>query len=163
LASLAVPAQKRKTGPAKSPTKSPTKSHKPIVVSAIDTDALKQLISEQRERPLLVNFWATWCDPCRDEMPSIKALQQRLAGRPFTVVAVNHGESAQRVQEFVRRLALEFRVLLDPNQDAARAWQVRVLPASFLVGPDGRVRYRVIGEIDWATAVAVETVTRLLP
>ncbi len=85
-----------------------------------------------------------------------------MAGRPFAVLAINFGESGQRAGDFIKRAGLDLTVLLDPNQDAARAWRVRLLPASFLVGRDGRVRYSVVGEIDWTGAAAVGTVRRLL-
>jgi peroxiredoxin len=67
-----------------------------------------------------------------------------------------------RVGEFVKREALGFPVLLDPNQDASRAWRVRVLPSSFLVDAEGRVRYTVIGEMDWASQESFDTVQVLL-
>jgi thiol-disulfide isomerase/thioredoxin len=119
-------------------------------------------LAEYRGRLVLLNFWATWCEPCRDEMASIHKLQERLSGRPFAVLLVNYGESRARVAEFVKRESMGFPILLDPNQDAPRAWRVRVLPSSFLVGPDGRVRYSVIGEIDWVSGDAVELVQSLL-
>jgi thiol-disulfide isomerase/thioredoxin len=119
-------------------------------------------LADYQGRVVLVNFWATWCEPCRAEMTSMHRLQERLAGRPFTVLLVNHGEARMRVGDFVKREALAFPVLLDPNQDAARAWRVRVLPSSFLVGADSRVRYTVIGEMDWASPESVEKVEALL-
>ena len=112
---------------------------------------------------VLVNFWATWCEPCREEMPSMQRLRERLAARPFTILAVNYGESAMRAADFVKRAALDLTVLLDPGQAAARAWRVRILPASVLVGLDGRARYAVIGEVDWMSRDALDTVERLLP
>ncbi|HZN49218.1 MAG TPA: TlpA disulfide reductase family protein [Methylomirabilota bacterium] len=119
-------------------------------------------IADYRGRVVLVNFWATWCEPCRAEMASMQRLQERLAGRPFTVLLVNYGEARMRVGEFVKREALGFSVLLDPNQDASRAWRVRVLPSSFLVDAEGRVRYTVVGEMDWASQESVDTVQTLL-
>jgi hypothetical protein len=95
-------------------------------------------------------------------MVSMQRLKERLAGQPLTILAVNYGESKQKVGEFVRRLAIDLPVLLDPGQQAARAWKVRVLPASFLVGPDGRARYTIVGELDWASDGAVEAVRGLL-
>ena len=92
----------------------------------------------------------------------MRRLQERLAGKPFTVLLVNHGEARVRVRDFVSREALALSVLLDPNQDASRAWRVRVLPSSFLVGADGRVRYTVIGEMDWASPESVEAIQTLL-
>jgi thiol-disulfide isomerase/thioredoxin len=120
-------------------------------------------LARYRGRVVLVNFWATWCEPCREEMPSMQRLQERLAGQPFTVLAVNYGESAARIQAFLERVPLRFPVLLDRNQEASRAWRVRFLPVSFLVGPDGAIRHHVVGELDWASAAAVDAVRALLP
>lgn len=119
-------------------------------------------LGDYRGRVVLVNFWATWCEPCRAEMATMQRLQDRLAGEPFTVLLVNYGEARLRVGEFARREALALSILLDPNQDASRAWRVRVLPSSFLVDADGRVRYTVMGELDWASRESVETVQTLL-
>jgi thiol-disulfide isomerase/thioredoxin len=127
-----------------------------------DLSGRSHAMADYRGRVVLVNFWATWCEPCRAEMASMLRLQERLAGRPFTVLLVNYGEARMRVGEFVKREALGFPVLLDPNQDASRAWRVRVLPSSFLVDAEGRVRYTVIGEMDWASQESFDTVQVLL-
>ena len=119
-------------------------------------------LADYQGRVVLLNFWATWCEPCRAEMASMQTLQERLSGRPFVVLLVNYGEARARVADFVKREAIAFPILLDPNQDAPRAWRVRLLPSSFLIAPDGRVRYSVIGEIDWAQADTVELVQNLL-
>jgi len=119
-------------------------------------------LADYRDRVVLMNFWATWCEPCRAEMASIEKLQDRLAGRPFAVLLVNYGEARARVADFVKRESIGATILLDPNQDAPRVWRVRVLPWSFLIGPDGRVRYSVIGEIDWASDDAIDVVQGLL-
>jgi thiol-disulfide isomerase/thioredoxin len=122
-------------------------------------------LDDLRGQVVLVNFWATWCEPCREEMPSMQRLKERLASRGFSVVAVNFGEAAARVATFVRDtgVPLDFLFLLDPGQQAARAWRVRVLPASFLVGLDGRVRYSVLGELDWTRPDVEAAVRGLLP
>ena len=118
-------------------------------------------LADYRDHVVLVNFWATWCEPCRAEMASMQQLKERLAGKPFVVLLVNYGEARARVADFLKRESVEGTILLDPNQDAPRAWRVRVLPSSFLIGPDGRVRYSVIGEIDWASPDAIEVVQEL--
>src|SRR5215207_442354 len=97
-------------------------------------------LADYRGKVVLVNFWATWCEPCKDEMPSMVKLKEKLAAQPFEVLVVNFGESPSRVGEFLARENLPLTALLDPNKDAARAWRVRVLPGSFLVGRDGRAR-----------------------
>jgi peroxiredoxin len=127
-----------------------------------DLSGRPHALADYRGTIVLLNFWATWCEPCRAEMASMRRLQERLAGKPFTVLLVNHGEARVRVGDFVKREALALSVLLDPNQDASRAWRVRVLPSSFLVGADGRVWYAVVGEMDWASPESVETIQALL-
>lgn len=131
-------------------------------LSLADLAGATHTLAEYRDRVVVVNFWATWCEPCIAEMASMQKLQERLAGRPFALLFVNYGETRMRVADFVKRHGLAAPVLLDPNQDAARAWRVRLLPSSFVIGPDGRVRYSVIGEIDWASDEAVEVVRGLL-
>ncbi len=128
-----------------------------------DTAGRPHTLADYRGKVVLVNFWATWCEPCRDEMATMRILRERLSGQPFEIVTVNYGESEAKVTAFFKSAGLDFPALLDPNQEAPRAWRVRVLPASFLVGRDGRVRYSVIGEIDWAADEAVKTVRTLLP
>ncbi len=141
----------------------PWKERKAPPLALRDLAGALHALADYRGKVVLVNFWATWCEPCREEMPSMQRLKQHFAGRAFAVLAVNSGESDIRAGDFLKRSSLDLTVLLDPGQDASRAWRVRVLPASFLVGSDGRVRYGVIGEIDWMSAAAVETVRRLLP
>ncbi len=120
-------------------------------------------LAHYRGRVVLLNFWATWCPPCRDEMPALQALHARLSDRPFTVLGVNYGEAPARIESFLGRAPVGFPLLLDPRHEAITAWGVRTLPATFLVGPDGEVRYRIIGELDWAAADIVARVRRLLP
>ena len=119
-------------------------------------------LADYRGKVVLINFWATWCEPCRDEIPSMQRLAERLRGQPFAILGVNHGEAHSRVREFAERMRIGFGILLDPNLEAPRAWRVRILPASFLVAKDGRVRYRVIGEMDWVSDDAVHAVRGLL-
>jgi len=119
-------------------------------------------LARYRGQVVLVNFWATWCEPCRQEMPSMQRLRERLAGKPFTVLAVNVDEPDLRVRQFLTQTRLELPVLLDPGKTVTRAWSVRVLPTSFLVGPDGRARYRLVGDIDWSSDTVVGIVTQLM-
>jgi len=120
-------------------------------------------IASYRGSVVLVNFWATWCEPCRYEMPSIQRLREKLAGKPFGVLMVNVDEPDARVRRFVADTKLDLPVVMDPGKTVTRAWSVRVLPTTFLVGPDGRLRYRLIGDMDWSADQVVRTVTDLLP
>jgi thiol-disulfide isomerase/thioredoxin len=120
-------------------------------------------LADYRGKVVLVNFWATWCEPCREEMPSMQELRRRLEGRPFEILAVNLAESESKISDFLRRFPLDFPIVLDRNSNARREWKVRVLPTSFIVAPDGGVRYSVVGEMNWADPYATGGLTRLLP
>ena len=120
-------------------------------------------LEDYRGKVVLVNFWATWCEPCRAEMPSIGKLRASLAGQPFEVLAVNVGEPESRIQRFMEQVPMPFPVLLDRDNAATKAWRARVLPMSFLVGADGRVRYLVIGEYDWTQDAVRKAIFELLP
>ena len=87
--------------------------------------------------------------PCLREMPALQRLAERFEGRPFQVLAVNVGEDARRVRETVRRLDYRGIVLLDKNSIAFGTWDVEVLPTSFVVDGRGRIRLRIVGELDW--------------
>jgi thiol-disulfide isomerase/thioredoxin len=119
-------------------------------------------LADYRGKVVLVNFWATWCEPCLAEMPSIERLRKSFAGQPFEVLAVNLGEPLGRVERFLERVPLGFPILLDRASGAARAWKVRVVPASFLVGPDGRIRYVRYGDLDWSSEPVRKRVAELL-
>ena len=119
-------------------------------------------LADLRGKVVLVNFWATWCEPCRQEMPSMQRLRDRLARKPFVVLAVNVDEPEARVRNFLNQSRLDLTVLLDPNKSVTRAWGARVLPVTFIVGPDGRLRYRVVGEMDWDNEQAVSLISELI-
>jgi thiol-disulfide isomerase/thioredoxin len=118
-------------------------------------------LAAYRNQVVLVNFWATWCEPCREEMPALQALQQKLGKERLVVLTVNYGESAEKVQQFVREVPIDLPVLLDRDMEAAKAWQVRVLPTSFVLGQDGQIRYSVVGLLDWGDAQVVKLIAAL--
>lgn len=125
-------------------------------------DGPPQDLKTERGKVVLVNFWATWCEPCRDEMPSIQRLHERMRGKPFTVLLVNVDEPEARVRRYLADAKIELPVLLDRNKQAIREWGVRVMPTSFIIGPDGRTRYQAIGDIDWNGERVVAAVNELL-
>ena len=94
----------------------------------------------------MVNFWATWCAPCREEMPYLDLLAAQYADR-LTVLAVNMREPEDAVAAFVAELDLQLPVLLAPDDATLLAYNVRGLPISFLIDPDGAVVQRVVGPV----------------
>lgn len=115
-----------------------------------DLQGKKHRLADYRGQVVLVNFWATWCVPCREEMPSIERLRASLEGRPFAVLAVNLAEPESRIHKFLEAVPLRFPVLLDRDTRTTRAWQAKLLPATYIIGPDGAIRYRHLGELDWS-------------
>jgi thiol-disulfide isomerase/thioredoxin len=112
-----------------------------------DLDGKPVKLSDYRGKVVLVNFWATWCPPCRREMPSMERLSQRLKGQPFVILAVNQQEEVDQVFAFTGQLdpAPTFPILFDRNSTVSHAWGVLGLPSSFIVDKQGRVVYRAMG------------------
>ena len=121
-----------------------------------------QNLGAYRGKVVLINFWATWCEPCRLEMPSIQRLRDRLGPKGLAVLAVNVDEPEARVREFIKKTGLDLPIVMDPNKTVTRDWGVRFLPVSFIVGPDGRVRYRVVGDLDWDSERVIGVISQLL-
>jgi thiol-disulfide isomerase/thioredoxin len=127
-----------------------------------DLEGRAHRLVDYRGKVVLVNFWATWCVPCRDEMPSIERLRASLEGRPFVVLAVNLAEPESRIRKFLQAVPVGFPVLLDRDTQTARAWQAKLLPATYIVGPDGAIRYRHLGELDWSSPEIRDAILALL-
>jgi thiol-disulfide isomerase/thioredoxin len=123
-----------------------------------DADGRERSIAEWRGKTVVVNFWATWCEPCREEMPSLDRLKARLAPKGFDVIAVNVGESRERVERFTREVPVSFPIVYDKDSATARTWKVRGYPTSYVIGPDGRIRYYFVGELDWSSDEVVRVI-----
>jgi hypothetical protein len=96
-------------------------------------------------------------------MPSLEDLERKFAGKPFKVLAVNFAESEERVKSFLDNYEIKLEVLYDKDMGAARRWNARILPASFVVDASGTVRYSVVGEADWTAPAVVAAIEKLLP
>jgi len=100
-------------------------------------------------RVVLVNFWATWCEPCRAEMPSMERLRKSLDGRPFEVLAVNLAEPRSRIEKFLQQVPLGFPILLDRDRSVAKSWNVSALPTTFILDHNLKPRLFVERDYDW--------------
>ncbi|MGE5639627.1 MAG: peroxiredoxin family protein [Clostridia bacterium] len=128
-----------------------------------DMDGAAHRLSDYRGKVVLVNFWATWCAPCRAEMPSIERLRAALEGRPFAVLAVNVGENPRAAREFAEKLPVKFTILMDRDLKATKSWSAKLLPASFVVGPDGAIKYAYLGDLDWSSPEVRASIEALMP
>ena len=103
---------------------------------------------------VVLNFWATWCVPCRTELPSLEALAARRKSDGVVVAAVNYREAPDVIRDFLQRAPFKPPILLDSDGDATVAWTPRVFPTTVLVDRDGRPVHVVVGDLDWQGAEA---------
>jgi thiol-disulfide isomerase/thioredoxin len=115
-----------------------------------------------RGKILLLNFWATWCEPCREEMPALERLYQRYRNAEFSIVAISADRQATVVAPYVAALRLSFPIGLDPGMDVAKRYTARALPSSFLIDKSGRILAFAIGPRAWDNAHAHAVIERLL-
>jgi peroxiredoxin len=138
---------------------------KPLAAPAFEAatpDQRTLRLADFRGRFVLLNFWATWCVPCLQEMPSLERLQRRLGPERLTVLAVSQDDDgAVQVTPLVRKLTLTFPIALDPEQRVAARYGVGVLPSTFLIDPQGRVLAAANGAREWDSAEALEYFTEL--
>jgi peroxiredoxin len=106
-------------------------------------------LSSLRGKVVFVNFWATWCDPCKEEMPGMERLYQRFRDRGLVVVAVSVDSQVSRVAPFVRERRFSFPVGLDGRMAVANLYTVRALPSSFIVDRQGRLASLALGPRQW--------------
>jgi len=116
-----------------------------------DLDGKRVDLAQQRGRWALVHFWATWCGPCRREMPTLAQLMQALPAERLNIYLVNTSENEDDVFAFLASVSPELGTLLDRDGQVTERWQPRGLPASFLVDPQGRMRYLALGGRDWVS------------
>jgi cytochrome c biogenesis protein CcmG/thiol:disulfide interchange protein DsbE len=113
---------------------------------------------------VLLNIWATWCDPCRAEMPSIEKLHREFGPRGLRIVAVSVDDPGQQktIRDFARELGLTFEILQDPTHDLQKAYQTTGVPETFVLGRDGVIRKKIIGATDWSSQGTRALIAQLL-
>lgn len=118
-------------------------------ITMLDGGTVK--LADYRGQTVLVNFWASWCPPCRAEMPVLDAYYQEHAADGLMLVAVNSGEPPATAGSFIAQSGFTFPVGVDPDGDLSTAYQVTGLPVTLVIDPDGQIAYRHSGMIDRAT------------
>jgi cytochrome c biogenesis protein CcmG, thiol:disulfide interchange protein DsbE len=101
---------------------------------------------EYRGQVVMIRFWADWCPFCKGEMTALEPVYQRLQGQGLHILAVNVRQDAETADAFVRRLGISYQTLLDRSGEVARAYGVQGLPTTFVVGRDGTLHSRILGE-----------------
>ena len=130
--------------------------------SPADASAERIDLGSLSNRVVLVNFWATWCEPCEREMPAMERLYQRLSGPDFELVAVAIDEEEADVQAFQDRYGLSFPIVLDLDQKVYQSYQTMGVPESLLIDRSGRIIERYVGPREWDAPEHVERIQALL-
>ena len=124
-------------------------------------DGVSISLDDYKGKFVLLNFWATWCAPCRKEMPALDRLHNKLNNGNFEVVGIHVGPSLSGVQRFLEQVPVEFTILIDQNMELSN-WGVLGLPTTFLVSPEGRLVYRAVGEREWDSAKIVRFLRKVM-
>ncbi|HEY4373772.1 MAG TPA: TlpA disulfide reductase family protein [Burkholderiales bacterium] len=128
-----------------------------------DLDGHAHALAEYKGRVVVVNFWATWCEPCRAEMPSMQKMADKYGADKLVVLGVNYQEGAPRIRRFLEANPVHFTVLMDRDGAVTKKWTSRIFPTSVILGPDGRARQIVTGETDWNAPAMDALIAKLLP
>ncbi len=148
--------------PGRGLTPLPDKAPAPEFVLS-DLDGRIHRLSDYQGKVIIINFWATWCPPCREEMPSMQRAWEQLREEGIEMLAINVGEDEDAVFQFTANYPVEFPLLLDQDSSVTGAWPVRGLPTTFVVDPGGRLVYRAIGGREWDDADLLTRIRALKP
>ncbi|MEE9350951.1 MAG: TlpA disulfide reductase family protein [Thiotrichaceae bacterium] len=127
----------------------------------MDMDGVKRKLSDYRGKPVIVNFWATWCPPCRAELPSMNRAWSKVKDEGIIMLAVNMGESEETIFPFTGDYPIDFTILLDEDGAFALDWKVKGLPTTYVVNPDGQVVYQAVGGREWDDKKILDVVREL--
>ncbi|WP_457666073.1 peroxiredoxin family protein [Thiolapillus sp.] len=114
-----------------------------------DAEGTVHHLSDYKGKVIVVNFWATWCPPCRAEMPSMQRAWEQLREEGIMMLAIDVGEDEDAIFEFTASYPVEFPLLLDTDSSVSEAWDVKGLPTTFVVDQWGRKVYRAVGGREW--------------
>lgn len=126
-----------------------------------DLQGQQHQLSDYRGDIVLVQFWATYCTPCRKEMPTMNRLIQKMQGKPFQIVTINMAEPRDAVEQFVKEVSVDFPVLMDEDGSTIGQWKVFAAPANFIINKQGKIIYTLFGAIDWDSDEMVSKLSEL--
>jgi peroxiredoxin len=119
-------------------------------------------LKDYRGKIVFLNFWATWCGPCREEMPSMEKLHNNFSDKDIVILAVDMQESAKKVIAFKEELKLSFPILLDSSGSVSRSYAVRAIPTTYFVDREGYILGAALGARDWSSKTAFAFFENLL-
>ncbi len=127
-----------------------------------DSEGAIHRLSDYRGKVVILNFWTTWCPPCRYEMPSMERARRILKDEPFAILAVNIGEDEDTVFMFTGDYPVEFPLLMDKDETVVKNYPVIGLPTTYIIGPQGNIRYRAVGSREWDDPALLDALRALL-
>lgn len=110
----------------------------------------------------VINFWATWCPPCVQEIPSLNRLNKKMKGLPFELISINYAEDTKTILEFMKKVKVEFPVLLDQDGSFAKKWNIITYPSTFVIDKEGKIKYGVNAAIEWDSPEFIRKIKSLL-
>lgn len=126
-----------------------------------DTEGKLHRLSDYRGKTVIINFWTTWCPPCREEIPSMNRAWQTLRDEGVEILAINMGEDEDTIFVFTADYPADFPLLLDRDGEVIAQWPVKGLPTTYVVAPDGTIAFRAIGGREWDEAGFLEQIRSL--
>ena len=145
------------------PSLEPMKDQSPTPDFTLPNPAGKQLsLKDFRGKIVFLNFWASWCDPCREEMPAMERIYKEFKDKGFVILAVNVKDNQKDALTFIKELRLTYPVVLDPDGQVGLLYGAWGLPATYLIGPKGEGLARVWGPAEWYSLGARELIKALL-
>ena len=134
----------------------------PLSINLIDAHDKPYIRNDYTNKITVVNFWATWCAPCVEEIPSLNRLKEKMSGLPFELISINYAEEKQTINDFMETVNVEFPVLIDKDGAFAKQWNVISYPSTFIIGPDGKIKYGVNSAILWDDPDLIDRIKALL-
>lgn len=127
---------------------------KPFIAEFKDSKGQTISAESLKGKKLVLNFWATWCAPCKEELPTLQVFSDLQDPQQTVVLTINVKEPASRAQRFMQNNQITLPLIPDPQGEWAKKFDVKVFPTTLLVGPNGRIQWRIVGEADWSDSAA---------
>jgi thiol-disulfide isomerase/thioredoxin len=137
-------------------------SNTPLAINLKDIDGNAVVKEDFTGKITLINFWATWCAPCIEEIPSLNRLKKKMEGLPFELISINYAENRKTIKEFMKEVNVEFPVLLDQDGNFAKKSNVIVYPSTFVIDTNGKIKYGVNAAIEWDDPELIRILKSLL-
>jgi peroxiredoxin len=127
----------------------------------MDMDDTTHSLADYKGKPVIINFWATWCPPCRAELPSMNRAWQKIKDEDIAMIAINVGEDEDTIFAFSGEYPIDFTVLLDESGEEINKWPIKGLPTTFVLDPEGKIVYQAVGGREWDDDALLDKVREL--